>query len=293
MEERIIISCENLMKIYKTSDIEVAALQGLNLTVRSGEILAIIGSSGSGKSTLLNIIGGLVKPSAGKIIVNDMDISKFTYSEMVKYKRETIGFVWQNKERNLIPYLTALDNIKLVMKIGGYTDYKRAEKLLEDVGLSNKKNSRLEQLSGGEQQQIAIAIGIASYPNIILADEPTGSVDSATASEIMDIFRHLQQEMGLTIIIVTHDNKLAAKVDRVVLIRDGRTSSEYIKKNETQNGSDVHTDFNKDSHHEYIVLDNVGRLQIPQELMKTAELHNHSRVKLQIINGNITIIPIK
>jgi putative ABC transport system ATP-binding protein len=293
VSEQVILSCDNLMKIYKTSDIEVIALQGLNLTVNRGEMIAIIGSSGSGKSTLLNIIGGLDVPSAGKIIVDEMDLSKFTASEKVTYKREVVGFIWQNQERNLIPYLTAIENIELVMNIRGNHDIVRAGQLLEHVGLGDKKHSRLEQLSGGEQQRVAIAIGICSNPKILLADEPTGSVDNATAADIMDTFRRLQDELGLTIIIVTHDTKLAAKVDRVVLIRDGRTSSEYLKKADNEIDSGWKQEFGKESHDEYVILDSVGRLQIPLELMESAGLSGHSKVKIALIDGNITILPIK
>jgi len=287
-----IIICENLMKIYKTSEIEVIALQGLDLRVKRGEMLAIIGSSGSGKTTLLNILGGLVEPSAGKIVIDGIDLSKISDKDNCKYKSETVGFIWQNSEKNLIPYLTAIENIEMVMKLRGNHDRKKAEQLLQSVGLINKKNSKLKQLSGGEQQRVAIAIGISSNPKILLADEPTGSVDSATASDIMNVFRRLQKESDLTIIIVTHDNKLAAKVDRVVLIRDGRTSTEYIKKEDDQNDYlDVDIDFemtNK-SHDEYAVLDNVGRLQIPSDLMERAGLNGKDRVKLVFEDGNITI----
>lgn len=293
MAEKVILSCDNLMKIYKTSDIEVIALQGLNLTVNRGEMIAIIGASGSGKSTLLNIIGGLAMPSAGKIMVDGVDLSKMTENEKLKYKREVVGFVWQNQERNLIPYFTALENIELVMNIAGNNDKAKALELLESVGLGDKKDQRLEQLSGGEQQRVAIAIGICSNPQILLADEPTGSVDNATAAELMDTFRDLQERLGLTIIIVTHDTKLAAKVDRVLLIRDGRTSSEFLKKKETDQDADWCEEFGETSHDEYIVLDNVGRLQIPLELMESAGLKGHDKVRLTLIDGHITVLPVK
>ncbi|MHB1483374.1 MAG: ABC transporter ATP-binding protein [Saccharofermentanales bacterium] len=293
MAEKVILSCDNLMKIYKTSDIEVIALQGLNLTVNRGEMIAIIGASGSGKSTLLNIIGGLATPSAGKIMVDGVDLSKMTENEKLKYKREVVGFVWQNQERNLIPYFTALENIELVMNIAGNNDKAKALQLLESVGLGDKKDQKLEQLSGGEQQRVAIAIGICSNPRILLADEPTGSVDNATAAELMDTFRELQERLGLTIIIVTHDTKLAAKVDRVLLIRDGRTSSEFLKKKEAEQDAEWCEEFGETSHDEYIVLDNVGRLQIPLELMESAGLKGHDKVRLTLIDGHITVLPVK
>ncbi|MHB1483472.1 MAG: ABC transporter ATP-binding protein [Saccharofermentanales bacterium] len=292
MKNEPILTCDNLMKIYKTSDIEVIALQGLNLTVNRGEMVAIIGSSGSGKTTLLNIIGGLVTPSAGSIIVDGFDLCKMGISEKLAYKREVVGFVWQKQERNLLPYLTAIQNVELVMSIAGNVDKCRARQLLENVGLGDKLDQKLEELSGGEQQRVAIAIGICSNPRILLADEPTGSVDNATASDMMETFRHLQKELGLTIIIVTHDTKLAAKVDRVVLIRDGRTSSEFLKKTENGDDSEWKMEFGNTSHDEYIVLDNVGRLQIPLEFMEKAGLKGHSKIKLAMVEGNIMLLPV-
>ncbi|MBE3102106.1 MAG: ABC transporter ATP-binding protein, partial [Firmicutes bacterium] len=192
------ILCENLVKIYKTADLEVVALQGLDLTVEDGELMAIIGNSGSGKSTLLNMLGGLDRPSAGTLMVDDKDLLKSTDQQLVKYKRETVGFVWQNNARNLIPYLTAIENVELPMIFTGRAKRDRAKELLEMVGLSNRKNSKLSQLSGGEQQRVAIAIGLANNPKLLLADEPTGSVDSKTAENILDVFREFNRTYGLT-----------------------------------------------------------------------------------------------
>ena len=206
------VLCENLVKIYKTEDIEVVALQGLDLTVEKGELMAIIGNSGSGKSTLLNMIGGLDRPSAGRLFVAGKDLLKMTDSSLVKYKRETVGFVWQNNARNLIPYLTAVENVELPMILTGKADRNKALELLEMVGLSNRKNSKLGQLSGGEQQRIAIAIALANSPELLLADEPTGAVDSKTAAQILDAFRELNRTIGVTVIIVTHDRQLSRKV---------------------------------------------------------------------------------
>jgi ABC-type lipoprotein export system ATPase subunit len=224
------IVCENLVKIYKTNDIEVVALQGLDLQVDPGELIAIIGNSGSGKSTLLNMLGGLDRPSAGKLWVDGKDLLKFTDRELVKYKRETVGFVWQNNARNLIPYLTAQENVELPMMMlkGEKSRHIRAAELLDMVGLSHRRKNKLEQLSGGEQQRVAIAIALANNPKILLADEPTGAVDSRTAAQILDVFRELNSTMGLTVVIVTHDQQISRKVDRVIAIRDGRTSSEFI-----------------------------------------------------------------
>ena len=180
-EQKEIVLCENLVKIYKTDETEVVALQGLDLSVEYGEITAIIGNSGSGKSTLLNMLGGLDKPSAGTILVDGLNLGKFTDHDLIRYKRNTVGFVWQNNARNLIPYLSATENIELPMRLNGKVDHNRALELLDAVGLSHRKNNKLHEMSGGEQQRVAIAIALANSPKLLLADEPTGAVDSRTS----------------------------------------------------------------------------------------------------------------
>ena len=219
--DEYMIKCENLVKIYKTSEIEVVALQGLDLLVKRGELMAIVGNSGSGKSTLLNMLGGLDRPSAGQLFVDGKNLLKFTDKDYVDYKRSTVGFVWQNNARNLVPYLTAVQNVELPMLLQGRKKRReRALELLDKVGLLKRKNSRLDQMSGGEQQRVAIAIALANNPKLLLADEPTGSVDTKTSNVILDIFKELNRTEGLTIVIVTHDVKLARHIDRVVAIRE-------------------------------------------------------------------------
>src|SRR5690554_2161991 len=175
------IQCEGLVKIYKTDEIEVVALQGLNMSVGKGEMMAIIGNSGSGKSTLLNILGGLDRPSAGQVRVGEWNLLKITDEQLVEYKRKTVGFIWQNNARNLLPYLTALENVEMPMMLSGQYDRAYAKQLLEWVGLEERIHSKLQQLSGGEQQRVAIAISLANKPSLLLADEPTGSVDTQTS----------------------------------------------------------------------------------------------------------------
>ncbi len=289
------IECENLVKIYKTADTEVLALQGLELTVKKGELTAIIGNSGSGKSTFLNMIGGLDRPSAGRLIVNGLDLFKLTEKELVAYKRDTVGFVWQNNARNLIPYLTALENVQVPMMFGTMKERKqRAEMLLELVGMSHRKNSKLNALSGGEQQRIAIAIALANDPKLLLADEPTGSVDVKTSDFILDVFRKLNEELGLTIVIVTHDRHLAKKVNRVIAIRDGKTSSEilvsqdYLKRlEELDSLGDGKGELEQE---EFAVLDRAGRLQIPSQMLKEIGVEGN-KVKLEVEDGKIIIKP--
>ena len=236
--EDVMIECDGLVKIYKTKDIEVLALQGLDLTVKRGELMAIIGNSGSGKSTFLNMIGGLDRPSAGKLYVDGKNLFQMGEQELVEYKRNTVGFVWQNNARNLLPYLSAWENVMTPMLfdegkgISAEEKKQRAMELLDLVGLSHRQNSSLSQLSGGEQQRVAIAIALANNPKLLLADEPTGAVDRKTADSILEMFRKLNETLGITIVIVTHDKELANKVNRVISIRDGKTSSERIMKSD-------------------------------------------------------------
>lgn len=271
------IECEGLVKIYKSDDLEVVALQGLNLNVRVGEMMAIIGNSGSGKSTLLNILGGLDRPSAGQVRVGPWDLLKITDDQLVEYKRDTVGFIWQNNARNLLPYLTALENVEMPMMLSSKLDRAYAKQLLEWVGLKERMHNKLHQLSGGEQQRVAIAISLSNRPKLLLADEPTGSVDTRTSDLIMDIFRKLNKEIGITIVIVTHDLSLAGKVDRVVAIRDGLTSTEFIKRNpnldaEGESSLSLQHGGIQEAHEEYVVVDRVGRLQIPKAYLTALQI---------------------
>ncbi|MBQ9767303.1 MAG: ABC transporter ATP-binding protein [Lachnospiraceae bacterium] len=280
------IQADNLVKIYKTKDLEVLALQGLDLTVEKGELVAIIGNSGSGKSTFLNMIGGLDKPSAGKLFVDGKNLFTMNEKQLVEYKRDTVGFVWQNNARNLLPYLTALENVMTPMQLTNRKNKKEwALELLDLVGMSHRKNNRLQQLSGGEQQRIAIAIALANEPKLLLADEPTGSVDRKTADYIYDLFVRLNQEKGQTIVIVTHDTTLAKKVKRVVAIRDGKISSERILKeqySDLSNASAVNWQEIGETQEEYAIVDRAGRVQIPRDLLDKLELPgNKVKVSMQ------------
>lgn len=293
--EDVMIECDGLVKIYKTKDIEVLALQGLDLTVKRGELMAIIGNSGSGKSTFLNMIGGLDRPSAGKLYVDGKNLFQMTEDELVDYKRSIVGFVWQNNARNLLPYLTAWENVMtpmLFMKSSMTEQEKkeRAGELLDLVGLSERKDNKLSQLSGGEQQRVAIAIALANNPKLLLADEPTGAVDRKTADDILDMFRKLNDELGITIVIVTHDKELASKVNRVISIRDGKTSSERIMKNEYKKRlEDININWNEEQvQEEFVVLDRAGRIQIPAELLKDMGVEGN-KVKLELVDGKIVI----
>ncbi len=291
------IRCENLVKIYKTSEVEVVALQGLDLTVDRGELMAIVGNSGSGKSTLLNMLGGLDRPSAGQLFVDGKNLLKFTDNDYVEYKRNTVGFVWQNNARNLVPYLTAVQNVELPMLLDGRRKRReKALKLLESVGLLGRKNSRLDQMSGGEQQRVAIAIALANDPKLLLADEPTGSVDTKTSNMILDIFKEVNKTLGVTVVIVTHDVRLARHIDRVVAIRDGRTSSEIVRKRSYKEELEQIKGFGETeadasaaaegddgfTHEELVVLDRAGRLQLPRDHMDKLGIKGGDRVKVEV-----------
>ncbi len=288
------VQADNLVKIYKTDEIEVVALQGLDLSVEKGEFMAIIGSSGSGKSTFLNMLGGLDRPSAGKLFVDNKNLFTMTENELVEYKRNTVGFVWQNNARNLLPYLSAFDNICMPMQIASTKERKeRATMLLDLVGLSHKRNSKLQSLSGGEQQRIAIAIALSNNPKVLLADEPTGSVDSKTAAYIFDVFNRLNKELGQTIIVVTHDVSLSKKVSRVAAIRDGRISSERILKEDyaerLKEAGDVTTDWHEEeTQEEYVIVDRNGRIQLPREMLNKLALKDN-KVTIEMVDDVIMV----
>jgi ABC-type lipoprotein export system ATPase subunit len=295
------ITCENLVKIYQVADLEVVALQGLDLMVAPGEMLGIVGASGSGKSTLLNILGGLDRPSAGRVRVGGQDLLKLAEGALDRYRRMQVGFVWQQVARNLVPYLSARANVELPMTVAGAglrEKRKRSRELLERVGLWEHRRHRLAQLSGGQQQRVAIAVALANRPMLLLADEPTGEVDSATAQSLLQLLRELNQAHGLTTIIVTHDPQIARRVDRVVAIRDGKTSSETIRRvsqleramvGEPAPGQDGAVR-QEETFHEYIVLDSAGRLQVPREYLERFGIGN--RVTLDVTDEGVLIRPV-
>lgn len=294
MEEEMLIQCDSLVKIYKTEDVEVMALQGLDLEVRRGEIMAIIGKSGSGKSTLMNMIGGLERPTAGKLIWQGQDLFGFDDKQLELYRKQKVGFVWQKSSRNLLSFLTAVENVETPMFHTGLKPEemrKRALHLLELVGIEHKKDSYPDQMSGGEQQRVAIAVALANQPEILLADEPTGAVDVKTSHQIQELFRTLNKELGITIIIVTHDISLADRVNRVVMISDGKISTEKIRRGELPSLEDLTDEigFSSDgSHDEYSVLDKAGRLQLSEEMLEAAGIDS-KRVKVKLEDGKVVI----
>jgi len=292
IDEKLAVHCENLVKIYKKSDIEVLALQGLDLTIERGEVMAVIGNSGSGKSTLMNMIGGLDRPSAGKLHVCGKNLFKMSEADLNIYKQSTVGFVWQNNARNLLPYLTAAENVMMPMQFRKAEEKRRkredAMALLELVGIGHRAKSRLSQLSGGEQQRVAIAIALANKPEILLADEPTGSVDVATSAFLLEVFREVNRSLGTTIIIVTHDRQVAKKVSRVVTIRDGKTSAEMIAVPRANLGDFGFGAAQEESHEEFAVLDRAGRVQIPSEALAALGVKGN-KVRMNMEDGRLII----
>ncbi len=285
-DDDLYIRCEDLFKIYKTSNLEVVALRGLDLKVRRGEFMAIVGASGSGKSTLMNILAGLDTPSAGRCFVGGEDLLTMSTADMVRYRRKSVGFIWQQTGRNLVPYLDAVQNVEVPMVLDGVpaaTARQRATELLELVLLGHRLHHKPEMLSGGEQQRVSIAVALANNPPLLLADEPTGELDSVGADTVYEVFRNLNRELGTTVIIVTHDPDIAARVDRVVAIRDGRTSTEIFRKVRFEGAK------TEVVHEEYVLVDAAGRLQVPREFLDNLNIHDRARVLLG--EGRIEVLP--
>jgi putative ABC transport system ATP-binding protein len=267
------IICDNLVKIYRVADHDVVALQGLDLVVGNGEILGIVGVSGSGKTTLMNILGGLDRPSAGRLRVGGRDLLKLSNPALDEYRLSTVGFIWQQSGRNLLQYLTAVENVEVPLTLSGYD--------------SLAKRKRARQL-------------LAIVPRLLLADEPTGEVDEATAQIIYDTFRELNQQLGLTTLIVSHDPHLAQHVDRVVAIRDGKIASEQVWRSAAQPAADqvetaeAASDASRGEPrviHEMTVLDSAGRLQVPKEYLEQYDIQG--RVQLELTDDGILIRPVK
>ncbi|MBE2267073.1 MAG: ABC transporter ATP-binding protein [Anaerolinea sp.] len=276
------IECDNLVKIYKVADLEVVALQGVDLLVEAGEMMALVGPSGSGKSTLMNILGGLDTPSAGRVRVGDHNLLDMSRRDQVLYRRRQVGFVWQQTARNLLPYLTAQENVELPMALNGVKARERAQRaraLLDQVGLNHRYDHRPDRMSGGEQQRAAIAVAMANRPGLLLADEPTGEVDSASAAAIFDSLRTLNREYGVTIIVVTHDYNVASRVDRVIGMRDGRASTEILRKRDAA-GVTLSED-------EFAILDKAGRVQLPQAYIDSLDMKD--RVRLHLNRDHVAV----
>jgi len=285
--EGALIVCDRVVRIYAGDGIEVQALQGLDLLVAEGELTAIIGVSGSGKSTLLNILAGLDRPTAGTVRVDGHDLGSLRGRERLAYRRGVVGFIWQQTSRNLLPYLTGLQNVLLPMQLAGVRRRdreRRAGELLDALGVANCAQRVPDQMSGGQQQRTAIATALANRPRVLLADEPTGELDTASANDVFTALQTANTELGATILVVTHDPAVSAQVRRTVAIRDGRTSSETLRHDEGDESGDAARGMV-----EYAVLDRAGRVQLPREM--TGRLRMRDRVRLQEQPDHIGVWP--
>jgi peptide/nickel transport system ATP-binding protein len=304
------VTATGLVKIYKVAELEVVALQGLDLEIARGEMLAIVGPSGCGKSTFLNILGGLDRPSAGALQAGERDLLKLNQAELTRYRRDEVGFIWQQTTRNLLPYLTARENIELLMTLAGRGASERkvwASELLQAVDMSEYAHQRPPQLSGGQQQRVAIACALANRPKILLGDEPTGEVDWGTAQRILRLLHTLRERYGLTVVLVTHDQRVAEQTDRVVQMHDGRFSAETVRTDGERSGTNDQRDQTNlpgPGEHgevvspvaprpalseELVVVDRTGRLQLPGDQRALAGIGRRARVEL--VDDGILIRP--
>jgi ABC-type lipoprotein export system ATPase subunit len=273
------ILCDRLVRIFSVSGVEVQALQGLDLRVQAGELTALIGASGSGKSTLLNILAALDQPTGGQARVAGHDLLTMGAKERLGYRRTTVGFLWQQTTRNLLAHLTAAENIELPLRLAGAgrgVRRRRAGELLGMLGVGDCSDRMITEMSGGQQQRVAVAVALANSPKVLLADEPTGELDDETAQEVFAALRTANGELGVTVLIVTHDAKVTDQVRRAVAIRDGRISTEVLRRTETdEQGQQAEVA------EEYSVLDRAGRLQIPGQFIDALELRDRVRLALQ------------
>jgi len=282
-----LVVCDRLVRIYTAEGIEVQALQGLDLLVAEGEMTALVGASGSGKSTLMNILAGLDSPTAGAVRVAGHDLSAMSARERLHYRRNVVGFIWQQTSRNLLPYLTARQNVMLPMQFsgtGGRKAVRRANELLEALGVGHCAGRTPDRMSGGEQQRTAIATALANRPHLLLADEPTGELDSATAMDVFAALKTANAELNATVLVVTHDPTVSGQVRRTIAIRDGRTSSETLRQSASDEAGNA-------THHavEYALLDRSGRLQLPADM--TEPLGMRDRVRLEAEADHIGVWP--
>jgi len=269
-----IVECEGLVHIYKTAELEVVALQGLDLELRQGETIAIAGRSGSGKTTLMNILAGAEPPTAGRARVAGHDLARMPEPERERYRRQVVGYVWQHSRVNLWPELTAAENVQVPMLSGGIPGRehaRRARRLLEAMVLAERADRRPAQLSGGENQRLALAVALANQPALLLADEPTAELDSTTARGLLGDLATLLKDTGTSAIMVTHDRQLEQFVDRVIQIRDGRTSTE-TRWRETEAGY---------ASDELVIMDRAGRLQLPRAHVEKLGLRERVRVHME------------
>lgn len=259
------VECVDLIKIHKQGNLEVVALHGLNFAMEKGEFVSVVGRSGAGKSTLLRVLAGLEQPSAGSVTVDGVRLSGIGRRELTNYYRRNVGFLWQDFHRNLLPYLKVRANVELPMLLAGVGTRerrKRAFDLLDAVGLRNLAFAKVGTMSGGEQQRLAMCVALAMQPKLLLADEPTGELDTPASIGIYDLLRGMCEDSGLTVLVVTHDVALATRTDRIVRLADGRLMTTQGGVGETV--VQVSTD---------------GAVQFPREMLRAAGIGSTTRAK--------------
>ena len=282
-----LIVCDRVVRIYSGEGLEVQALQGLDLLVEEGELTAVVGASGSGKSTLMNILAGLDTPTAGSVRVAGYDLGALSPSDRLGYRRAVVGFIWQQATRNLLPYLTCRQNVIVPMRLARTAHAQRgrqADELLATFGVSHCAERTPGELSGGEQQRVALATALANRPRVLLADEPTGELDTVSAASVFEALQTANAELGVTILLVSHDPAVAERVRRTVAIRDGRTSTELLRHDTTDEAGNAATHAV-----EYAVMDRAGRVQLPREM--TRPLGMRQRVRLESMPDHIGVWP--
>lgn len=268
-----IIDCENLIKIHKQGNLEVVALQGLDFTMEEGEFISIVGKSGAGKSSLLKILAGLDRPSAGRAEVAGIRLNDAGPSDLVRHYRRSVGFLWQDFTRNLLPYLKAVQNVELPMMLAGVSTRKRRTRalaLLEATGLRSHAYASVSTMSGGEQQRLALCVALALGPRLLLADEPTGELDTENSLEVYELLRRMAHDGGLSVLVVTHDVALAQRTDRVVRLADGRIATQGRR-----------------GAAELLNIDQRGMVQIPTEMLAEAGIADE--LKARVVEGGILL----
>jgi ABC-type lipoprotein export system ATPase subunit len=261
-----VIECHGLVHIYKTADLEVVALQGLDLVIAAGEMVAVVGASGSGKTTLMNVLAAVDRPSAGRATVAGWDLLTLSEDQRDHYRRDAVGYVWQQANLNFLPELTAEENVQLPFIATAKSRAERLERareLLRDFGLEHRRRHFPHMLSGGEQRLLAVSVAMANRPKVLLADEPTSGIDRATGITVVTRLREARDRDGTTVVFVTHERSAEHHVDRVLRIRDGRTSTEK-----------------RAAVGERVIVDRTGRLQLPRQLIEEVGLRGLARIRL-------------
>ncbi|MFX0085349.1 MAG: ABC transporter ATP-binding protein [Candidatus Hodarchaeota archaeon] len=282
------LKCHDLIKLYSdpVTKMKIAALRGIDLEVEEGGLVALIGPSGAGKSTLINIIGGVERPSSGDVVVGDKIVNKMKGKELDQYHRQDVGFLYQFPKRNLVWNITVFQNVILPMKLVSRwaleEQKKRTLELLRILGLNQRADHKPHELSGGEAQRLGIAIALANDAGIILADEPTGELDSVTTFKIINYFKKINEELNKTIIVVTHDHRFANMTDKTMRILDGQIVGLHRAKDPFQIAVVKERE-------ELFYIDDFGNLRIPEYMRREAGLKKH--VKLEIVDGRVTVIP--